>query len=158
MSPPACSGRKGRLATNPFSAPERREDAAARRPYLALAYPLYSGDHHMLWLAHDGKLRQVVPASDDVSDGRPAPRAESEQGLERCHGCLAPIMTKDELVEINLQLMSANAVVRSEEPLLKIPDGTVGERHRRLGPFAEILSRWLHALHMSIACLTQTGK
>jgi len=112
----------------------------------------------MLWLAHDGKLRQVVPASDDVSDGRPAPRAESKQGLERCHGCLAPIMTKDELVEINLQLMSANAVVRSEEPLLKIPDGTIGERHRRLGPLAEILSRWLHARDMSIACLTQAGK
>src|SRR2546427_13270885 len=35
MSPPACSGRKTRLATNLCSAPQRRGDAAARRPYLA---------------------------------------------------------------------------------------------------------------------------
>ena len=86
----------------------------------------------MWWLAHDRELRQVVSAADDVSDGRPAPRAESEQGLEGCHGCLAPVMAKDELVEINLQLMSADAVVRSDEPLLKIPDGAAGERHHRL--------------------------
>src|SRR6266536_2428956 len=112
----------------------------------------------MLWLAHDRELRQVVPATDDVSNGRLAPRAESEQGLERCHGSLAPVMAKDELVEINLQLMSADAVVRSDEPLLKIPDGAVGERHHRLGPFAEVLSSWLHARDMSIACLIQAGK
>ena len=65
----------------------------------------------MLWLAHDRELRQVVPAANDVSDGRPAARAESEQGLERCHGCLAPVMAKDEFVEITLQLMTADAVV-----------------------------------------------
>src|SRR3989454_4552738 len=39
MSPPACSGRKDRFATVPRSAPERRGDAAAQRPYLAKPIP-----------------------------------------------------------------------------------------------------------------------
>src|SRR5438093_74857 len=112
----------------------------------------------MLWSATDWELRQVVPAADDASSGRPALRAKSQQGLERSHWCLAPVMAKDELVEIDLQLMASDAVVRPDEPLLKIPDGAVGEWHHRLGPLAEIPSERLRARDMSIASLTQPGE
>jgi len=47
-------------------------------------------------------------------------------------------MAKDGLVEINLQLMSADAVVRSDQSLLKIPNGAVGERHTDLAPLRSL--------------------
>src|ERR1044071_7448327 len=112
----------------------------------------------MLWSATDWELGQVVRAADDAPSGRPALRAKSEQRLERSHGCLAPVVAENELVEIDLQLMASDAVVRPDEPLLKIPDGAVGEWHHRLGPLAEIPSERLRARNMSIAGLTQPGE
>jgi hypothetical protein len=53
----------------------------------------------MLWAARDRKLRQIVPAPNDVSRGRSADRAKPEQGLKHSHGYLAPVMAKDELVK-----------------------------------------------------------
>jgi hypothetical protein len=85
----------------------------------------------MLWSTRDRKLRQIVRPSDDVSRRRSAGRAKPEQGLKRRHGCLSPVMAKDEFVKVDLQLMAADAVVRSDQPLLKIPDGAVGQRHCR---------------------------
>ena len=55
--------------------------------------------------------------------GRPAPRPEPEQGLKRGHRRFAPVMAKDEFVEIDLQVMTADAVVGADEPLLQVADG-----------------------------------
>ena len=43
---------------------------------------------------------------------------ETEQGLECSHGCLATIVAKNELIQINLQVIAAHAMIGSNEPLL----------------------------------------
>ena len=105
----------------------------------------------MLWSTLDRESRQIVCAADDVCRRRPAPCAQAEQGLKRGHRCLAPVMTKDKLVEVDLQLMTADPVVRPNQPLLEIPDGAVSERDYRLGPLAKTGARRLRARHMAIA-------
>src|SRR5215831_14763239 len=67
-------------------------------------------------------------------------------------------MTEDELVKVDLQLIASDSVVGSDEPLLKIPDGAIGERHDRLGPLPEIRTEWLHPWDVLIACLLQARK
>ena len=43
--------------------------------------------------------------------------SEAEQGLERGHGQLPAIVAKDEFVEVNLELIAADTVVGSDQPL-----------------------------------------
>ena len=43
---------------------------------------------------------------------------EAKQGLECSHGCLATIVPKNELIQINLELIAAHAMIGSNEPLL----------------------------------------
>ena len=112
----------------------------------------------MLWSTRDRKLRQIVRPSDDVSRRRSAGRAKPEQGLKRRHGCLSPVMAKDEFVKVDLQLMAADAVVRSDQPLLKIPDGAVGQRHCRRDPLSQGRPAGLHARDMAVARLSQAGE
>ena len=50
---------------------------------------------------------------------------ETEQGLERGHRLLAPIMAKDEFIKISLEMIAAYAVMGSEQPLLQVADGAV---------------------------------
>ena len=66
------------------------------------------------------------------------PGPETEQGLERRHRLLAPIMAKDEFIKISLELMAAHAVMGSEQPLLQVADGAVGQRHRGLRAFVQV--------------------
>ena len=44
--------------------------------------------------------------------------AEAEQCLECSHGFLATIVPKNELIQINLELIAAHAMIGSNEPLL----------------------------------------
>ena len=99
-----------------------------------------------------------MATADDVPCRGPVCRAESEQSLKCSLWCPAPVMTEDELVKVDLQLMASDSVVGSDEPLLKIPDGAIGEWHDRLGPLSEIRTQWLHTRDMVIACLLQARK
>ena len=61
------------------------------------------------WVAWNG------PSSSHLLVGRGLVlSSESQQGLERRHRLLAPIMAKDEFIQISLELMAAHAVMRSE--------------------------------------------
>jgi len=55
--------------------------------------------------------------------------AEAEQCLERSHGCVTTIMAKDELIEIDLQLVAAHSMIGSDEPLLEIANCPIRQRH-----------------------------
>jgi hypothetical protein len=66
--------------------------------------------------------------------------SESQQGLESRHRLLAPIMAKDEVIKISLELMAAHAVRGSEQPLLQVADGAVGQRQRGLCAFVQVRS------------------
>jgi hypothetical protein len=50
--------------------------------------------------------------------------SEAEESLERGHGLPAPIVAKDEFVEIDLQLIRTNAVMGSDQPLLQVSNRT----------------------------------
>ena len=86
------------------------------------------------------------------------PGPETEQGLERRHRLLAPIMAKDEFIKISLELIAAYAVMGSEQPLLQVADGAVGQRHRGLRAFLQLGSRGLTAGHMAKPRLLQSGE
>jgi len=79
--------------------------------------------------------------------------SQTEERLECCHRGLAAIVSKHELVEINLELGAAHAVVGSGQPLLPVADRTVGQRDQRLGAFSQLRAVRLAAREVSIARL-----
>ncbi len=86
----------------------------------------------MLWSALDRELGQIASTADETSGGRPACCPESEQGLKGGHRRLASVMAKDEFVEIDLQVMPADAVIGADEPLLQVTEEGLKGGHRRL--------------------------
>lgn len=85
----------------------------------------------MLWSAPDRELPQILRAADETPWRRPTRAPEAEQGLKRGHRCRPPVVPKHEFVEVDLQVLAADAVVRADEPLLQVADGAVRERHDR---------------------------
>jgi hypothetical protein len=65
--------------------------------------------------------------------------------MEGGHRLLPPIMSKNQLIEVDLELSAANAVIGTDQPLLEVADRAVGQRHRRLGTLAQIDSQRLRA-------------
>ena len=57
------------------------------------------------------------------------PSARSEQRLERSHRRLAPIVTEDEFIQVDLELVAADTVMSPKKPLLEIANGPVRQRH-----------------------------
>src|SRR5712691_554169 len=84
--------------------------------------------------------------------------SETEQGLERGHRLPPAIMAKDEFVEINLKLITAHAVIGSDQPLLQVANGAVCQRHHGLGPSAQLDSQGLTARHVLEPSLVQPGE
>ena len=65
-------------------------------------------------------------------------QAETEQGL-KSRGRFPPtVMSKGELVQVDVELRTTDAVMGPDEPLLQIADRAVSERHDRCGSLAEI--------------------
>ena len=58
---------------------------------------------------------------------------------------LAAVVSEDELIQIDLELSSAHAVVGADQPLLEVANGTIGEGHDRFRAFAEFGSQRLSA-------------
>jgi len=112
----------------------------------------------MLWSAPNRKLRQIASTADETAGGRPAPRPKSKQSLKGGHRRLPSVMAKDEFVEIDLQVMPADAVIRADEPLLQVPDRTVRQRHHGGHSFAERTPERLRAGHMPHAGCPQISE
>jgi hypothetical protein len=83
------------------------------------------------------QFEHIAPAADATVWRRRTSGAQTEQSLKGRHGLLAAIVPKHELVQIRLQLRAAHAVIRADQPLLKIPDSAVRQRHNRPGARAE---------------------
>ena len=64
----------------------------------------------MLWSSLDRKLRQIPRAAKGTPGGRPVSGAQAEQSLKRGHRGPPPVVAKDELVQIDLQVSAANSV------------------------------------------------
>ncbi len=89
------------------------------------------------------QLEHIAPAADAAVGRRRTGGAQAEQGLEGRHGLLAAIVPKNELVQVRLPLRAAHAVIRADQPLLKISDRAVRQRHHRPGTFAKRRSQRL---------------
>lgn len=91
----------------------------------------------MLRLAALSELEHIAPALNTTIGCRRAVRAQAEQGLKARHRLSAPIVPKHELIEVRLKLGTAHAVMRANQPVLKIPDRAVRERYDRGGTLAQ---------------------
>ena len=85
----------------------------------------------MLWFGDDYSWSEVAGSTDPAGRRGPVRSAEAEQGVKRRHGLAPAIVTKDELVEVDGQLGTADAMVGTNQPLLEVANGPVGERHHR---------------------------
>ena len=109
----------------------------------------------MLWSRIIRGFPQVQPASNaTVRRGRPS-RSQTEQCLEGGHRLLPPIVSKDELIEVDLELSVADTVISADQPLLEVADRAVGQRHHGLGTLAQIDSQRLRARDVFVPCLLQ---
>jgi len=102
----------------------------------------------MLWSAPDRKLWQILCAADNAAGRRPVCAAKPKQRLKRSHRGLPAVMPERELVQIHLQVVAADPMVRPDEPLLQIPDRPVRQGHDRWGAAPQGASGRLLAGHM----------
>jgi len=87
--------------------------------------------------------------------GRRAAGAEAEQGLKGRRRCSATVVPECKLVQVDRELRATDAMVGSDEPLLKIADRTVRQWHGRCGALAERAAQRLRARDM---CEAGDGK
>ena len=59
--------------------------------------------------------------------------AETEEGLKRGHRRASSVVTEDELVEVDLQVLGAHAAVGAAEPALEVQDRPVRPRQDGVG-------------------------
>lgn len=85
--------------------------------------------------------RQVPGAPNLSIRGGRAAGPEAEQRLKRCRRRASTVVSKDELIQVDLKLATTYAVMGSHEPLLKIADRPVRQRHDRDRALAEILAQ-----------------
>jgi len=84
--------------------------------------------------------------------------SQAKQGLKSGHRCLAAIVAKNELIEIDLQLLAAHAMVSADQPLLQVPDGLIGHWRHRFRAFAKVALQGLGTWNMPEASLFKTGE
>src|SRR5260370_4687726 len=95
---------------------------------------------------------------DAVVRGGSGGGAEAKESLEGGHGSLAAIVSKDELVEVGLELRAADPVMSADEPLLEVADGAIGEWHHRWRALAQFGSQRLSARDVLEAEFLQASK
>ena len=84
-----------------------------------------------------GSFSQVQRASNTAVSRRPLLRSQTEQGLKSGHRLVAPIVAKNKLIEVNLELPAADTVVGTNQPLLEVADGAVSPGYDRFGALAQ---------------------
>ena len=90
-------------------------------------------------------LSQIQGASNAAVSRGPLLCSQTEQGLKSGHRLVAPIVSKNKLIEVNLELGAADTVVGTDQPLLEVADRPVGQGHHRFGTLAQIGPLWLRA-------------
>lgn len=103
----------------------------------------------MLWLALDRWPGKILSTSYELIGRGFTAGSEPEQSLERRHRLLAPVVAKNELVQINLKLSRTDAVMGSDQPLLQITDCAVCQRHDRFRALTKFNRLRLAAWHVS---------
>ena len=103
-----------------------------------------------------GSFSQVQRAANTPVSGRPLLRSQTEQSLKGGHGLVAPIVAKNKLIEVDLELPAAHTVVSTDQPLLEIADCPVSQRDNRFGALAQFGCLGLCPHDMPIPGFVQT--
>jgi hypothetical protein len=98
---------------------------------MPLAYPVVSADHQMLRLTAVEELEHIAPALDPAIRCGRAPRPQAEEGLKGCHWLSPAIVAEHELIEVRLELGTADAMMGTNQPVLEVTDDAIGERYDR---------------------------
>src|SRR5712691_6851090 len=85
----------------------------------------------MLRLTAVEELEHIAPALDAAIGRGCAPRAEAEEGLKSRHRLSPAIVAEHELIEVRLELGTADAMMGTNQPVLEVTDDAIGERHDR---------------------------
>ena len=105
-----------------------------------------------------GGFSQIQSTSNAAVSRGLLSRSKTKQGLKSGHGLITPIMPKDKLIEVNLELGAADSMVGTDQPLLKVADSTVGQGHYRFGCFAQFGCLRLRPRDVPIPGFVQTRK
>jgi Hydantoinase B/oxoprolinase len=90
---------------------------------------------HMLWSAWARRRRKILCTTYELIWRGFMLGPETEQSLKRRHRLLAPIVAKDEFIEVRLKLSRAHAVMGSDQPLLQVADCAIGQGYYGFGTF-----------------------
>jgi len=71
--------------------------------------------------------------------------SKAKDSLESGHGLPPAVVSEDELIEIDLELTPAYAVVGANQPLLQVADSSVGQGYDRFGTLAQFGPQGLSA-------------
>ena len=74
--------------------------------------------------------------------------SKAKDSLESGHGLPPAVVSEDELIEIDLELTPAYAVVGANQPLLQVTDSSVGQGHDRFSIIAQLGPDGLNAADM----------
>src|ERR1017187_9773056 len=98
--------------------------------FASLAYLAVSAEPHRLWfsLFEEAWKGQRLPVSGCTAQVYVRYRGRAVSGTQPWV-CVTTIMAKDELIEIDLQLVAAHSMIGSGEPLLEIANGPIRQRH-----------------------------
>ena len=105
-----------------------------------------------------GSFSQVQRASNTAVSRRPLLRSQTEQGLKSGHRLVAPIVAKNKLIEVNLELPAADTVVDTNQPLLEVTDSAISQGYDRFGALAQFGCLGLRPRDMAIPGFVQTGE
>src|SRR5215813_15391196 len=103
-----------------------------------------------------GSFCQIQSTSNTAVSRRPLLRSQAEQGLKSGHRLVAPIVAKNKLIEVNLELPAAHTVVGTDQPLLEVADSTVGQGYYRFGAPTQFGCLRLRPRDMPIPGFVQT--
>jgi hypothetical protein len=101
---------------------------------------------------------QVGRTADLFVFGRLSSASEAEQRLKRRHRRLPAVVSKYEFIQINLELITAHAVVRSDKPLLEVANCSVRQWYNGLCALSQVNVQRLTARNVLEASLFKPVK
>ena len=114
------------------------DSSGAAPPSLLLLIRLFQTGYQMLWLRIlVARLRQILATADAAQRSGCNASYRGRAGSERPPSVSTAIVSKGELVQIDLELCPADAMIGADQPLLQVANGAVGERYRRRGSLTE---------------------
>ena len=105
-----------------------------------------------------GSFSQIQSTSNAAVSRGPLLCSQTEQSLKSGHRLVTPIVAENKLIEVNLELRAADAVVGTDQPLLEVADSTVSQGQYRFGSLTQFGCLRLRPRDVPIPHFVQTRK